>query len=78
MRRSIIGLAVLALVAAGAYTVLAGGNQCNKPCGTSATTASSTCSPSKSVSATSCENSGGKIAGHFDPDRKSTRLNSSH
>ena len=67
MRRPIIGLAVLALVATGAYTILAGGNQRSKPCDTSATAAASTCSPSKSASATSCENSGGKIAGNFDP-----------
>ena len=67
MRRSIIGLAVLALAATSTCTVLAGGNQCSKPCGTSATAAASTCSPSKSASAAACENSGGKIAGNFDP-----------
>ena len=67
MRRSIIGLAVVALVAIRACMVFAGGNQCSKPCGTGATAEGGTCSPSKSASATSCENGGGKIAGHFDP-----------
>ena len=68
MRRSIIGLAVLAVVSIGAYTVFAGGNQCSKPCGPSKqASASSSCSPSKSASAATCENPRGKIAGHFDP-----------
>ena len=67
MRRSIIGLAVLAFVATGAYTVLAGGNQCSKPCGTSAqASAASSCSHSKTAAA-SCENPQGKIVGNFDP-----------
>ena len=66
MRGSIIGLAVLALVATGAYAVFAGGSKCSKPCGTSArASAASTCSPGKS--AASCEAAGGTIAGHFDP-----------
>ena len=68
MRRSIIGLNVLAFIATGAYSVLAGGSQCGKPCGASATAAAgSACSPSKSASAASCENPRGRIAGHFDP-----------
>jgi hypothetical protein len=66
MRRSIIGLAVLAFIATSAYTVIAG-DHCSKPCGTSANaSASSTCSSSKSAAA-ACENDQGKIAGHFDP-----------
>ena len=69
MRRSIIGLTLVALVALGAYTVFAGGNQCSKPCGPSekASTTSS-CSPAKDAkAAVSCENPQGKVAGHFDP-----------
>ena len=69
MRRSIIGLAVLAVAVMGAYTVFAGGNQCSKPCGPSEqASAASTCGPSKSATAAAtCENPQGKIAGHFDP-----------
>ena len=69
MRRSIVGLAVLAVVGTGAYTVFAGGKQCSKPCAPSAQAASagSTCSPSQSAAAVSCENPRGKIAGQFDP-----------
>lgn len=68
MRRSIIGLAVFAVVAIGAYTVLAGSNLCGKRCGHSEqTSASSTCRPSPSATAAAtCENPRGKIAGHFD------------
>jgi hypothetical protein len=69
MRRSIIGLAVLSLVAMGAYTVFAGGNQCSKPCGPSEkASAASSCSPAKgATAAASCENPRGRVAGHFDP-----------
>jgi len=69
MRRSIIGLAVLALAGAGAYTVFAGGNPCSKRCAPSAQSASagSMCSPSKSAATASCENPRGKVAGQFDP-----------
>jgi len=69
MRRSIIGFTVLALVAMGAYTVFAGGNQRSKPCGPSEqASAASSCSPAKGATeAVSCENPRGKIAGHFDP-----------
>ena len=69
MRRLVIGLAVLALVAVGAYTVSAGGSKCSKPCGPSdQVSASSSCSPAKGAAATAaCENPRGKIAGNFDP-----------
>jgi hypothetical protein len=68
MRPSIIGLTVLAVVGAGVYTVFAGGNECSKPCGPSEkVSASSTCSPAQGATAASCENTTGKIAGHFDP-----------
>jgi hypothetical protein len=65
MRRSIIGVTVLALVATGAYAVLAG-DQCNKPCATSAqASAGSTCSPAQSAASSATPR--GKVAGHFDP-----------
>ncbi len=68
MRRSIIGLTVLALIAMGAYTVIAGGKQCSKPCGPSGqANAASSCSPAKGAAAVACENTRGKIAGNFDP-----------
>jgi hypothetical protein len=68
MRRSIMGLTVLGLVAAGAYTVLAGGNQCSKPCGPSdKASAASSCGPTKAAGTVACENTAGKIAGNFDP-----------
>ena len=69
MRRSIIGLTVVALAAMGSYTVFAGGNQCSKPCAPSEkASAASSCSPAKgATAAVSCENPHGKIAGHFDP-----------
>jgi hypothetical protein len=65
MQRPIIGIAVVAVIATGAYAVLAG-NHCSKPCATSAqASAGSTCGPAES--AASCEGSRGKIAGCFDP-----------
>ena len=69
MRRSIAGLTVVALVAMGAYTVFAVGNQCSKPFGPSEkASAASSCSPAKVATAdVSCENPQGKVAGHFDP-----------
>ena len=69
MRRAIIVVAVLALCATGTYRVIAGGNPCSKPGGTSAATAEgTTCSSAPSAAAAaSCESRGGKIAGHFDP-----------
>ena len=69
MRRSIIGVSVLALLAMSGYTRFAGGNPCSKPCGPSGqASAASTCSPPKRAhAAVSCENPRGKIAGHFDP-----------
>ncbi len=68
MRRSIIGLTVLAFVATSVYTVFAGGNQCNKPCGPSEKASSaSSCSPTKATASVACENTYGKITGHFDP-----------
>ena len=68
MRRSVIGLAALVLVVAGAHTVLAGGGQCSKACGPSEkASAASSCSPMKGAAAVACENPQGKIAGNFDP-----------
>jgi hypothetical protein len=68
MRRSIIGLTLLALVATGAHTVLAGDDQCSKPCGPSEkASAASSCAPGKAATAVACENPHGKIAGNFDP-----------
>ncbi len=65
MRRSIIDLAVLALVAAGAYAVLAG-DRCSTPCGTAKQASiGSACDPAQVVG--SCEAPRGKIAGRFDP-----------
>jgi len=65
MRRSTMGLIVLALVATGAHVALAG-KQCSKPCGTSAQAgAASNCSSANT--AASCEAPSGKISGHFDP-----------
>jgi hypothetical protein len=68
MKQSVIGLTVLALIAMSAYTVLAGGNQCSKPCGASdKVSAASSCSPAKATASVASENAHGKIAGNFDP-----------
>ena len=65
LRRTIIGLIVLALVGTGAYVAIAG-KQSSRVCGTSTTAnVGSTCSSGKTAS--SCEAPEGKIAGHFDP-----------
>jgi hypothetical protein len=64
MRRPMIGLTILAIVATGAYAVLAG-NRCGNTCATSAQAgAGSACSPA--ASSASCEAPHGKIGGNFD------------
>ena len=71
MKRSIIGFAVLTLISAGAYSVLAGGGQCSKPCGPSEVRAASSCSPAKVATSVACENTQGKVVGTFDPQMSS-------
>jgi len=75
MRRSMIGLTVLALIASSAYVVLAGGKGGSCSSGSQAN-AGGSCSSSSQAnaggasagqSAASCAAPGGKIAGHFDP-----------
>jgi hypothetical protein len=68
MKRSIIGLSVVALVATGIYMAIAGGDQCIKLCGASEkATAASSCSSTKTTASVTCENTHGKSAGNFDP-----------
>lgn len=63
MRRSIIGLAVLALVCMGAYTVLAGGSQCSDPSAKATKVeAGAECSPTQ----TAAVGSPGNLTGRFD------------
>ena len=59
-----IAVVVLALVATGGYTVLAGG-KFGRSCASSAQAKAGACS--SDPSAASCEAPQGKIAGHFDP-----------
>jgi len=65
MRRSIIVLAVLMLVATSTYTVVALGDRCSSA--SEKASAASWCSPPKTSTAVACENVNGKIAGTFDP-----------
>ncbi len=65
MRRSIIGLGILALVAAGAFVALAGG-RCATSCASSTqANAGESCNPSQATAARDVPK--GKIAGRFDP-----------
>ena len=67
MRRSLIGLAVVALLAGGAYLVMARGMKCGQSCGpTSQSSTASECGPTNASGSVACENPVGKIAGNFD------------
>jgi len=66
MKRWTIGFVTLALVAAGAYAVLAGGQRCSQPCGPSAKSASGSCSPAPGAASAACENPQGTLTGNFD------------
>ena len=68
MNRSVIGLAVLAIMATCACAVFAG-NECGKPSAKAA--ASSACGPSGKASTVACESPRGKVAGNFDPSMSS-------
>ena len=64
MRRTLLVLAVLGLMATASYTVWAGG-KCSTPCGTSAQAKNG--QPCDASGAGSCAVAGGKLSGRFDP-----------
>jgi len=76
MRQSWVLTMVVALLATGAYTVLAS-DHCSQSCGTSAkgsacsSSKKDACGSSSQVSAAACESRENKIAGHFDPTMSS-------
>ena len=65
MRRSLVVLAVLGLMATASHTVWAGGN-CNTPCGTSGQGKNGQACDASGAAA-SCAVTGGKLTGRFDP-----------
>jgi hypothetical protein len=65
MRRFIIGLAVLAIVATGAYAVVAVNRGRTSDASLTRADAGGACAPSNATAAV--ESAGGKIAGRFDP-----------
>jgi hypothetical protein len=65
MRRSVVVIAVLGLMATASYTVRAGG-KCSTPCGTSAQAKNGQACDANGAEA-SCAVTGGKLTGHFDP-----------
>ncbi len=65
MRRSLVVLAVLGLMATASYTVWAG-DKCSTPCGTSAQAKNGPACDASGAAA-SCAVTGGKLTGRFDP-----------
>ena len=64
MRQSVLGIALLALVAAGGYAVFAANRCGTSACSSSADAAGTSCS--STAGTTACETPRGKVAGHFD------------
>ena len=65
MRKSILGISLLALVAAGAYTVYAA-SKCSSPSLAARTVAATGSACNSAAGAAACDAPNGKIAGNFD------------